>query len=162
MILIAIGANLPGPQGQTPRDTCAAAAAALSGLPGLRVAAISPWYETEPVPPSGQPPYINGVARLEGTADPAWLLGRLHAIEARFGRIRGAANAARTLDLDIIAMNGLVRDAPDPVLPHPRMHQRGFVLRPLADVAPGWTHPRLGHSVEALIAGLPPQGVELL
>ncbi len=166
MILVAIGANLPGPHGEAPLQTCEAAVAALRDLPGLRLAAVSRWYRTAPVPPSGQPPYINGVARLEGQADPAWLLGRLQAIEAGFGRVRGEANAARTLDLDIVAMDGpagpIVRDAPDPVLPHPRMHQRGFVLHPLADVAPDWTHPRLGHSVHDLIAGLPPQGVALL
>ena len=162
MILIAIGANLPGPHGEAPLATCEAAADALRGLPGLHLAALSRWYRTDPMPPSGQPPYINGVARLEGMADPASLLARLQAIEARFGRVRGLANAARTLDLDIVAIDDLVRDAPDPVLPHPRMHQRGFVLCPLADVAPDWTHPRLRHTVRDLIAALPPQGVALL
>ncbi len=162
MILVAIGANLPGPHGETPLATCEAAVAALRRLPDLTLEALSRWYQTAPVPPSGQPPYINGVARLGGQADPAWLLGRLQAIEAEHGRMRGAANAARTLDLDILAIDDLVRDAPDPVLPHPRMHERGFVLCPLADVAPDWTHPRLRHTVRDLIAALPPQGVALL
>ncbi|MCX7385000.1 MAG: 2-amino-4-hydroxy-6-hydroxymethyldihydropteridine diphosphokinase, partial [Alphaproteobacteria bacterium] len=85
-----------------------------------------------------------------------------HAIEARAGRVRGAANAARTLDLDIIDIAGLRRDTPAPILPHPRAHERGFVLRPLADVAPGWVHPRLGRTVEDLLATLPPLGVGLL
>ncbi len=75
--------------------------------------------------------------------DPAALLARLQAIEAGPVATRSVANAARTLDLDIIAMDGLLRDAPDPILPHPRAHLRGFVLRPLADVAPDWVHPRL-------------------
>ncbi len=124
--------------------------------------ALSRWYETEPVPPSGQPPYINGVARLEGTADPADLLHALQAIELAHGRERGSIGAARTLDLDIVAMDGLVRAGPDPIVPHPRMHQRAFVLRPLLDVAPEWRHPQLGRSARALLAALPPQRVSPL
>ncbi len=162
MILVAIGANLPGPHGETPLQTCEAAVRAIGDLTGLHLDGVSGWYRTDPVPPSGQPPYVNGVVRLEGEVDPAWLLARLQAIEAGSGRVRGEVNAARTLDLDIVAIDGVVRDSPDPVLPHPRMHQRGFVLLPLADVAPDWTHPRLRRSVRQLIADLPPQGVALL
>ncbi|MDA8249127.1 MAG: 2-amino-4-hydroxy-6-hydroxymethyldihydropteridine diphosphokinase [Rhodospirillales bacterium] len=159
MILVAIGANLPGARGESPLVACRAAAEALRGLPGLRFAALSRWYATAPVPPSGQPDYINGVARLEGDADPAWLLARLHAIEAASGRVRTERNAARTLDLDVIDLNGMVRDAPDPVLPHPRAHERAFVLAPLADVAPEWVHPRLGRGVGALLAELAGQRI---
>lgn len=145
MILVAIGANLRGPDGSAPLDTCRAAVRALDALPSYRVAAVSRWYSSAPVPPSGQPHYINGVARLartgEGPADPAALLAALHAIEARFGRRRAEVNAARTLDLDLIDLDGLMREAPDPVLPHPRAHLRAFVLLPLLDVAPDWVHP---------------------
>lgn len=162
MILVAIGANLPGPHGEHPLASCRAAAEALRSLPGLRVQAVSSWYATAPQPPSGQPDYINGVARLEGEADPAWLLARLHAIEAMAGRQRGERNAPRTLDLDLIDRHGLLRDAPAPVLPHPRAHERAFVLVPLADVAPEWVHPRLGRTVGSLIAELPPQGIRRL
>lgn len=162
MILIAIGANLPGPAGATPLVVCRAAVEALRGLPGLRLAGVSHWYETAPLPPAGQPMYVNGVARLEGDADPAWLLARLHAIEAQAGRRRGVRNAARTLDLDLIDHHGLIRDAPDPVLPHPRAQDRAFVLIPLADVAPEWRHPRLGRWVADLIAALPPQDIRPL
>jgi 2-amino-4-hydroxy-6-hydroxymethyldihydropteridine diphosphokinase len=168
VILIAVGANLPTPDGAAPRATCRIAVEALRDLPGLRVLAVSRWYETDPVPPSGQPPYVNGAVRMESLKpgasppDPAALLAKLHAIEAVCGRSRGAENAARSLDLDLIAMDGLILAAPDPVLPHPRAHLRRFVLRPLADVAPGWVHPVLHRSVSELLAALPPDGVRPL
>lgn len=161
MILVAVGANLPGPDGTPPITTCRAAVAALDALPGLRLRGLSRWYRTPPMPPSGQPDYINGVAHLTGPTEPAALLAALQALETRAGRTRGTPNAPRTLDLDIIAMDTLVREAPDPILPHPRAHERRFVLMPLADVAPDWVHPVLAQTVAALIAALPDQGVRL-
>ena len=161
MILVAIGANLPGPDGAPPIETCRAAVATLDALPGFFVRGLSRWYRTSPMPPSGQPDYVNAVAHLTGRAEPAELLAALQTLEARAGRLRSVANEARTLDLDIIAMGRLVREAPDPILPHPRTHLRRFVLMPLADVAPGWLHPVFGVTVEALIAALPDQGVSL-
>lgn len=161
MVLVAIGANL-GRDGEPPLATCRRAVEAMRDIPDLQLGAVSRWYETAPVPASDQPVYINGMARLEGTVEPAVLLARLQAIEAAEGRRRGARNAARTLDLDIIAMGDLVRAAPDPILPHPRAHLRLFVLVPLAEVAPGWVHPVLHRPIEALIAGLPPAPMRLI
>jgi 2-amino-4-hydroxy-6-hydroxymethyldihydropteridine diphosphokinase len=160
--LIAVGANLPGPDGASPRMTCERALVRLAALPGLSLTARSRWFSTAPVPPSDQPRYVNGVVRLEGPAEPAGLLAALQACEAAAGRRRGARDAARTLDMDIIDMAGLVRDMPDPVLPHPRAHLRLFVLLPLRDVAPRWAHPRLGRTVGELIAALPTQDVRPL
>jgi 2-amino-4-hydroxy-6-hydroxymethyldihydropteridine diphosphokinase len=156
MILIGIGSNLPGPHGEAPRATARAAVAALAGIAGLRLVAVSGFWESAPVlreaqSPASQPRYVNAVARLEGTADPAWLLARLQAIEAASGRVRGARDAARPLDLDILDMDGVVRAAPDPVLPHPRMAERAFVLRPLAEVAREWRHPVTGDGIQALL-----------
>ncbi len=175
MILVAIGANLPDPNGVPPLETCRAAARALAVLPGLRLEKVSHWYETEPVPPSGQPNYVNGVARLvrlPGTQiAPDSLLRSLQAIEARFGRQRRGqgggdqeveVNAARTLDLDLIDMEGLVRDSPDPILPHPRAHLRAFVLLPLLDVAPEWVHPVNGRRAAALLLEADQAGVKPL
>ena len=151
MILLGIGANLPRAHAAPPLAACRAAVAALRVLPGYTVQSVSPWYETAPIPPSGQPPYVNGAARLDGPVEPDRLLTELQAIEAAFGRVRTVANAARPLDLDIIAIGDLIRTRPDPVLPHPRAHRRAFVLRPLADVAPGSIHPVLGETVEMLL-----------
>jgi 2-amino-4-hydroxy-6-hydroxymethyldihydropteridine diphosphokinase len=160
MILIAIGANLPGKNGAPPLEACEAAAEAIRAIPGLGFVAQSPWYRSKAVPVSSQPDYCNGMIRMSGEISPVDLLRELHKIEARFGRERSEPNAARTLDLDIIDMDGLVRATPDPVLPHPRAHQRAFVLRPLLDVNPAWRHPVLRQNVTTLLAELPPQGIE--
>lgn len=166
MILVAIGANLSGAGGATPRETCEAAARALTELPGARLESVSRWYETVPVPASDQPNYVNGVVRLARVPNfglsPESLLSTLQAIEARFGRRRAEANAARTLDLDLIDMDGLVRSAPDPILPHPRAHLRAFVLMPLLDVAPDWVHPSIGETGRALLRAAGHGGVRRL
>jgi 2-amino-4-hydroxy-6-hydroxymethyldihydropteridine diphosphokinase len=168
MALIAIGANLPRPDGATPLQTCRHAAVMLDRLRGARLAALSRWYVSAPVPPSGQPPYVNGVARLafREPIDPGALLGQLFDIEAGCGRQRSVANAARTLDLDLIALETpegpVVRSAPDPILPHPRAHLRAFVLAPIVDVAPTWRHPILGRSAADLLSDLPDQEIRLL
>lgn len=154
-IIVGIGSNLPDAVGHTPWLNCRAAVTALRGLAGCRLVGISGWYQSAAWPPSTQPDYINGAVLLSGAISPAALLAALQRIEALAGRRRSIPNAARPLDLDIIAMGELVRDAPDPILPHPRAHQRGFVLRPIADLLPAWHHPLLGKSVGDLLAALP-------
>lgn len=140
-------------------ETCRDAAAALGRIPGWKLAKVSRWYQTNPEPPlPGAPLFVNGLALLETydlEYDPARLLAALHALEDAAGRARPFPNAPRTLDLDLIAMDDLRREAPPPVLPHPRAHLRRFVLQPLIDVWPGWRHPVLGSTVEELMAGLP-------
>jgi 2-amino-4-hydroxy-6-hydroxymethyldihydropteridine diphosphokinase len=155
-ILVGIGANLPHPVHGSPLGTCEAALEALART-GLRIIRRSPWYRTAPVPASDQPDYVNGAVEVETGMDSTALLALLHRIEAEFGRVRKERNAARTLDLDLLAYGGEVRAGSDgPILPHPRLHERAFVLLPLRDVAPGWRHPRLGRTVAELIAALPP------
>lgn len=165
-VFVALGANLPGPDGGPPLETLRNAIQRLDRLPGIRVARVSRWYRTAPVPAGDQPDYVNAVVALrvgsDDGVDPAWLLDQLMTIELEHGRQRGAANAARTLDLDVVAIGGLVRDAPDPILPHPRAHLRRFVMAPLADVAPDWVHPVLGETAAAILARLPEDGVTAL
>src|SRR5277367_377909 len=123
MILIGLGANLPSSAG-TPLETLEAALQTLAGE-GIAILARSHWYRTAPVPRSDQPDFVNGVASVATTREPRDLLALLHRIETRFGRVRGAPNAARTLDLDLLAYDDRVMaDAAGPILPHPRLHQR--------------------------------------
>lgn len=153
MILIALGANLPSNVGP-PRATLEAALASLA-QEGGEIVARSRVYRSPAVPKSDQPDYLNVIVAIRSKLDPVSLLAVLAHIEARFGRQRGERNAARPLDLDLIAYDNLIRDS-DPILPHPRMHDRAFVLLPLAEIAPNWRHSRLGFSVRELIEALPP------
>jgi 2-amino-4-hydroxy-6-hydroxymethyldihydropteridine diphosphokinase len=168
VILVAIGANLPGPDGAPALESCRRAAAALDGLPGLRLRSLSRWFATAAWPTgTGAPDYVNGVALLQPrpgapAPDPAALLGLLQGIEAAFGRVRPYPNAPRTLDLDLVDLDGLVRQRPDPVLPHPRMQDRAFVLAPLCDLAPGWRHPLLRRSAAELLASAGMAGIRPL
>jgi 2-amino-4-hydroxy-6-hydroxymethyldihydropteridine diphosphokinase len=155
MILVGLGANLPSAAGP-PEATIAAALAALDEA-GIAILARSRLYRTAPEPRSDQPWFVNAVAALETRRDPAALLALFHRVEARFGRRRAQPDEPRPLDLDLLAYDGLVRTGPEgPILPHPRLHQRAFVLLPLREVAPDWRHPRLGRSVNEMIAALPP------
>ena len=157
MIFIAIGANLPSASFGPPRAGCEAALRALEAA-GLRIVARSRWYRSAPVPPSHQPDYVNGVVAIETALGPEALLARLHEIERAFGRERSIPNAARSLDLDLIAYHDRVCDGEQggPILPHPRMAARAFVLLPLQELAPAWRHPRSGTPIAELVRALPP------
>lgn len=154
---VALGANLPGPHGP-PEAGIRAAAEMLHAQVGP-VRTVSSLWRGPPWPqPSDQPWYVNAVAWCDTALTPAEVLAALKAIEAAFGRDPGAKrNAARPMDLDLIDHGGAVLGPQGLVLPHPRMAVRGFVLRPLAEVAPDWTHPVSGASVAELIAALAPE-----
>ena len=156
MIFIGLGANLPHPEHGAPRQTCEAALAALQQA-GISVVRRSRWYESAPVPPSDQPLFVNAVAEIESDLAPADLLAELHRVEADFGRRRGEPNAARVLDLDLLA-HGRTVSAPGelPVLPHPRMTTRAFVVLPLAELEPAWRHPVSDLTAVELAEALPP------
>ena len=161
-ILVAIGANLASAEGHTPLETCRWAASQLGHLPGLELRGVSRWFATQPMPRSEQPRFVNGAAWLSGAVEPCPLLGMLQAIETAAGRVRGVPNAARTLDLDLLAVDGLVMARPKLILPHPRLQERAFVLAPLRDIRPDWTHPVLNLSVAAMLAAVSGQDVEAL
>lgn len=164
MILLAIGANLTGPWG-SPAETAARAVRALKSC-GISVTRTSRTYRTAAVGPGRQEPYINLMVAVETHLPPAALLMVLHRIEGEAGRRRRGRWRARSLDLDLIAYHRLVvgwgRDR-DPcrvgravlqpgrlVVPHPRLHLRPFVVRPLIDIAPLWHHPVTGDSATHL------------
>jgi 2-amino-4-hydroxy-6-hydroxymethyldihydropteridine diphosphokinase len=155
LILIGIGSNLAAAGFASPLETAAAAVALLSGI-GIAVRRRSRWYESQPVPPSDQPWYVNGAAIVETALAPPALLETLLAVEARFGRRRLLPNAARSLDLDLLDYDGRQCAGERLVLPHPRLHQRRFVLAPLAEIAPHWRHPRSGLTAAELLAALAP------
>lgn len=155
MILVALGANLNSSHG-TPEQTIRAAILALE-YAGVRVLKQSTIWLTTPVPASDQPLYRNAVIAVDASCSPADLLALLHDIEAAFGRVRKTRNEARVLDLDLIAYHDVVLGGADIALPHPRLHERAFVLVPLCEIDPQWMHPVLRLSARTLLDRLPDQ-----
>ena len=153
-LFIGLGANLAPDGYASPREGCIAAVSALADE-GVHLSALSRWYESAPVPISGQPWYLNAVAEATTDLDAASALAALHRIEQRFGRTRAERNAARVLDLDLLDFAGMVNDANDLALPHPRLHERAFVLFPLGELCPDWVHPVSGIAIHDLIALIP-------
>jgi 2-amino-4-hydroxy-6-hydroxymethyldihydropteridine diphosphokinase len=142
---IALGANLGNPVA-----TLNDAIDVLVALRGSLFVAVSSLYRTAPVGLARQPDFINAVVAVKTRLAPRDLLEELFAIEARFGRERSVRNAPRTLDLDLLLHGEAVVDEPGLTLPHPRMHERAFVLAPLAEIAPALTIPGRGSVAELL------------
>lgn len=148
---------------------------------GLAVQRVSRFWRTPAFPAGSGPDYVNAAAVVESELDPVGTLAALHRIEASLGRVReGGRWQARGIDLDLLATGDIVlpnesaqdrwralpadmqaRLAPDTlILPHPRLQDRGFVLAPLAEVAPSWVHPRTGLTVSRMLADLPASSLE--
>ncbi|HEY8571262.1 2-amino-4-hydroxy-6-hydroxymethyldihydropteridine diphosphokinase [Phenylobacterium sp.] len=147
---MALGSNLAGDYA-----SCEALLeAALARFPqaGLAVVARSSWWRSAAWPDPSGPEYRNGIALVEANGDPREVLSALLAVETSFHRTREGKNAPRTLDLDLIAHGRHVLDEPGLVVPHPRAHDRRFVMGPLAEIAPDWVHPALGRTAGELAA----------
>jgi len=126
---------------------------ALRATRGIQWLEVSRIYQTDPVGPLPQGPYLNAVAEIETGLEPRALLERLLEIEAEEGRVRrGARDEARILDLDLLLFADRCIDEDALVVPHPRLHERGFVLEPLCELAPRRVHPRLGETIAELAA----------
>jgi 2-amino-4-hydroxy-6-hydroxymethyldihydropteridine diphosphokinase len=153
---VALGSNL-----QDPRQQVLRALSELNGLPGTCVVAQSSLYLTTPLGYDNQPDFINAVAAVDTTLGAPELMRALLALETAHGRERPFPNAPRVLDLDLLLYDALQLDTLELTLPHPRLHERGFVLLPLAEIAPELAIPGRG-TVHALAQQLPDQGVQRL
>jgi 2-amino-4-hydroxy-6-hydroxymethyldihydropteridine diphosphokinase len=148
-VVLGLGSNLG--------DREAAIGSALERLAarGFRRTLTSSLYLTEPVGGPPQGPFLNLVAAGETETTPEALLAACLAVEQELGRVRREPNGPRTMDVDVLFYGSLARDTPPPVVPHPRLHERRFVLEPLAEILPDLVHPRLGRSAAELLRSCP-------
>ncbi len=151
---IALGSNLGDSLG-----ILTAALQVLAATPGIRVQAVSSWYQTKPVGGIPQPDYLNGCALLQVLIQPHQLLKILLATETKFGRVRRERWGARTIDLDLLLYDDLILDTPELQIPHPRLNERAFVLIPLAEIAPQWIEPVSGNAIAQLVQAVDCSGV---
>ncbi len=152
-VIVALGSNLSGHYPSS-RALLEAALGRFESL-GLAVTGRSRWWRSTAWPGSEDPDYVNGVALVETRLDPRQVMAALLGLEGAFGRARQAPNAARTLDLDLIAHGRSIVETDDLILPHPRAHLRRFVMGPLAEIAPAWIHPALGRTATLLAETAP-------
>lgn len=147
-VVIALGANLPAAGAASVEEGLERALARFSDA-GLRLVKRSRWWRSAAWPDPRDPAFVNGVAIVETATPPAAVLAALHRLEDAAGRVRAGPNAPRPLDLDLVAYGRRVQGE-RPALPHPRAHERRFVMGPLAEIAPGWRHPVFGLSARDL------------
>ena len=153
MIYIGIGSNLNGKNNETPLQNCKKALIELKKE--VDICKISSWYKSEPIPVSNQPWFINGIIEISTNKSSLDLLEFILSIEKVFGRVREKKNEARILDLDIIDYKKKILYIKNKlIIPHPRMHERSFVLQPLSELNPKWMHPIKKKGIKELIRNL--------
>jgi len=153
LIYIGIGSNLNGKNNETPLQNCKKALVELKKE--VNICKISSWYKSEPIPVSNQPWFINGVIEISTNKSSLDLLEFILSIEEVFGRVREKKNEARVLDLDIIDYKKKILYIKNKlIIPHPRMHERSFVLQPLSELNPKWMHPIKKKGIKELIRNL--------
>jgi 2-amino-4-hydroxy-6-hydroxymethyldihydropteridine diphosphokinase len=147
-VLVGLGSNL----GDPPSRIEAALAALAEIAPLLRVSSL---YASDPVGHAAQPDFCNAAAMIRWGGSPRQLLAATRRLERRLGRRATFPGGPREIDIDILDFAGLVRDSPDPVLPHPRLAGRRFALAPIAEIAPEWRHPVTGQTARGMMRKLP-------
>ena len=153
MIYIGIGSNLNGKNNETPLQNCKKALIELKKE--VNICKISSWYKSEPIPVSNQPWFINGIIEISTNKSSLDLLEFILSIEKVYGRVREKKNEARILDLDIIDYKKKILYIKNKlIIPHPRMHERSFVLQPLSELNPKWMHPIKKKGIKELIRNL--------
>ena len=161
MIVIGIGSNLKSDNYSSSLKACQQSVKLIQEN-NIHVISQSSWYETEPIPSSSQSNFINGVIRVKTEFNSLDLLRLLLTIETQMGRTRGMDNAARIIDLDLIAYNDEIVETKNLILPHPRFYERAFVVQPLNEIAPDWIHPVLGLTMVELLTRLSDQKIKRL
>ena len=157
MILVAIGSNLKSESYGMPLENCLNVINFLNKL--FYVTKISHFYESEPIPKSEQPWYVNGVVEIKTTLRPRDIIEKLFLIENEFGRVRKKKNEARIIDLDLLCYKKKIINKKNLIIPHPRLHLRKFVVKPICDISPEWIHPILNKKSKDLLKNVANQKI---
>ena len=160
MILIAVGSNLRSKIFGSPLNNCRKAIELLKKE--FQLQGVSNFYETEPIPKSDQPMYVNGVVSLKTKDLPDKVLDFLMSIEKLFQRVRTFKNEPRVIDLDLLSYNNVILNTKNLILPHPRMHLRRFVIQPICDINRNWQHPVLKTSAKNILKTLEKQKISFI
>ena len=158
-IIIGVGGNINSDDGSHPIETCNKAISLFQNY-SIKVQKQSKWYNSEPIPKSDQPIFFNCVVIATTILDEYYVLKFLHKIESKFGRRRNEINEPRSIDLDLIDYSSKVLQNNKTTIPHPRAHLRKFVMAPLGEINPKWTHPILKVNVFQILKGLDKQKLE--
>ena len=159
MIFVVLGSNLPSGTYGSSKETLESALHSFIDW-GIEVNRVSSWYKSAPLPLSDQPWYINAVAQVNSLLSPHDLIATLLQIEETYGRSRTKKNEARVIDLDLLTyntviVNGIIKNGIKAFIPHPRMIERSFVLKPIYELCPNWIHPQSGDTIDNLVRNLP-------